>query len=62
MPLEKPAYRDNMEEILKFTDGKQTLRLSHVAKFTGMDRHTVKKKFPFKNGYISAAVLARELS
>ena len=62
MPREKEAYRDNLEQILNFTGGKQVLNITEVANFTGIGRHTVVKKYPFKKGSISAATLARELS
>ena len=63
MAREKAAYRDNLDSILSFTDGKHMLNVSGVAKYTGLTRATVKKMFPFKeSGHISAETLARELS
>ena len=54
------AYRDNLEQILKFTEGRQILSINDVRKFTGLvDIRTIKRHFPFIDGYISAATLAR---
>ena len=59
--MQHPAYRDNLEQILKFTGGKQVLTVSQVREFTGMvDSRTIRRHFPIMNGgYISAATLAR---
>lgn len=61
--MEHPAYRDNLEQILAFTGGRQLLNLSDIRKFTGMkDLRTIQRHFPLqKGGYISAATLARQL-
>ena len=61
--MEHPAYRDNLEQILAFTGGRQLLNLSDIRKFTGMkDLRTIQHHFPLqKGGYISAATLARQL-
>ena len=54
------AYRENLEQILQFTGGKNLLNISEVSRFTGIsDRRTVKRLFPFVNSRISAATLAR---
>lgn len=57
---EHPDYRNNLEQVLNFSQGRQMLNLTEVAEFTGI-RHnrTLHKHFPFVNGYISAATLAR---
>ena len=58
--MEHPAYRDNLEQILQFTGGRQLLSINDVRKFTGLvDIRTIKRRFPFIDGYISAATLAR---
>lgn len=58
--MENEYYRDNLEQILKFTGGKHLLNLQEVCYFTGIaDRRTIKKRYPFSDGYISAATLAR---
>ena len=49
MPLEKPSYRDNLERIKEFFPTKELLK-------------TVERLFNFKDGYISVAKLAREMS
>ena len=57
---ESYAYRENLEQILQFTGGKNLLNISEVSRFTGIsDRRTVKRLFPFVNSRISAATLAR---
>lgn len=59
--MEHPYYRDNLEQILSFTGGRQLLTITDVRKFTGLkDHRTIKKKFPyFVDNCISAATLAR---
>lgn len=61
--MEHPAYRDNLEQILAFTGGRQLLNLADIRKFTGMkDLRTIQRHFPLqKGGYISAATFARQL-
>lgn len=54
------AYRENLEQILQFTGGKNLLNISEVARFTGIaDRRVVKRIYPFVDNRISAATLAR---
>ena len=54
------AYRENLEQILQFTGGKNLLNISEVSKFTGIaDRRVVKRIYPFVDNRISAATLAR---
>ena len=63
MPREKEAYRDNLERIIAAYPGKEMLTVTDVINFTGINRKTVKKMFPFNRyGYISAATLARSMS
>ena len=52
-------YRNNLEQILNFTEGKQMLSIRDVQRFTGREYRTVKSMFPFRDNYISAATLAR---
>lgn len=53
--IEHPAYRDNLEQILKFTGGKQVLTVSQVREFTGMvDSRTIRRHFPIMKGATSA--------
>lgn len=55
------AYRDNLEQILAFTGGRQLLTVAEVRRFTGLkDSRTIKRRFPyFVDNCISAATLAR---
>ena len=55
------AYRENLEQILQFSGGKQLLSITEVGRFTGLvDQRAIKRRFPFfVNGKISAATLAR---
>ncbi len=59
MPRERRFYRENLEQILKFTEGRQLLSVNDVRQFTGIkDYRTIKRRFPFTGNYISAATLA----
>lgn len=62
MPKELESYRDTLEDVLEFFDGKRMLKIVEVVKYTGLNHKTVKKRYPFNDGYISAVVLSRELS
>ena len=54
------AYRENLEQILKFSEGRNLLGVSEVGRFTGLVyRRTITRRYPFVNGKISAATLAR---
>ena len=58
--IENQYYRDNLEQILKFSEGRNLLGVSEVGRFTGLvDRRTITRRYPFVNGKISAATLAR---
>lgn len=58
--MEHPDYRNNLEQILLFTGGKQLLSVSEVCQFTGIvDPRTARKHFPFVGRRISAATMAR---
>ena len=53
-------YRDNLERFREKTNGKELLNLRETAALLGLkDPRTVKKMFPFVNGYITIATLAR---
>jgi len=59
---EKDGYRENLEQILTFSNGNSMLSLKDVRAFTGIkDNRTLKKRYSFRDGYISASTLAREL-
>lgn len=63
MPRERTGYRENLQDILEFFDGKRLLTVGEVKTYTGLlDNRTLKKRFPFSNGYISAATLALHLA
>lgn len=63
MPRERPAYRDNLQDILEFSGGRRMLTLQEVRRYTGLaDNRTLKRHFPFQSGMISAPTLARCLS
>lgn len=57
--MEHIDYRNNLEQILEFTGGKQMLSMKDVQRFTGKEYRTIKRIFPFHENYISAATLAR---
>ena len=61
--MEHPAYRDNLEQILAFTGGRQLLNIKDVKAFTGIrDPRTVRKYYPMDaRGHISPPPLARPL-
>ena len=61
MPREKESYRDILESLLEFSQGRHLLKASEAASFLGLCRQTVVKKYSFKDGYITAETLAREL-
>lgn len=57
------AYRENLQDILEFSQGRRLLSLKEVKQYTGFkDDRSVKRRYPFKDGHISAATLARCLS
>lgn len=58
--MEHIDYRNNLEQVLKYSNGRQMLTIAEVRDFTGIQHYaTLHKRFPFVNGYISAATLAR---
>ena len=60
--MEHPAYRDNLEQILTFSHGRNLLNIKEVLAFTGLkDYRAIHQRFTFIDGYISAATLARQL-
>ena len=60
MSRESEFYRDNLEQVLEYSKGRQMLNIKETMEFTGIKSYaTVGKMFPFFNGYISAATLAR---
>ena len=54
------AYRENLEQILEFSGGRNLLSITEVGRFTVLvDQRAIKRRYPFVNGKISAATLAR---
>ena len=63
MPRERIGYRENLQDLLEFFDGRRLLSIADVKAYTGLaDDRTVKNRFPFTGRYISAATLALHLS
>ena len=63
MKLKDRLYRDNLERLLEKSQGKEILNLRETAEILGFrDTRTVKKHYPFVDGYISMATLARCLT
>ena len=63
MELKDKLYRDNLERLLEKSNGKEILNLRETAEILGFrDTRTVKKRYPFVDGYISLATLARCLT
>lgn len=61
--MENPYYRDNLEQILAFTGGRQLLKIRDVRAYTGIvDSRTIRRRYPIKeDGTITAATLARAM-
>ena len=57
----KNGYWDTLEYLIEALDNKKMLKIKEVADFLGIDYRTVKKRFSFKDGYISITTLAREM-
>ena len=47
MPKEKELFRDNLQILNEVFPDKFLLTSTDVEKFTGLERHTIKKKFKF---------------
>lgn len=62
MGREKEAYRDNVERLKEMFPSKELLNIKDVIAFTGASRKTVAKRYPFKDGWITIATLARAMS
>ena len=63
MSRERVGYRENLQDILEFSGGRRMLTVAEVRTYTGLkDYRTIKRRFPFKDHYISAATLAKCLS
>ena len=58
---EKVGYREALELLCNAFNDKKLLRPKEVADYFGINVKTAKKRFSFKDGYISIVVLAREM-
>lgn len=65
MPREKDGFREQLESIIAFYPNGECMNVSDVARYTGWNRGTVAKKYPFvgdaKGKYITRTQLAREM-
>ena len=59
--MERSDYRANLSMCLEAFDYRRLLTPTAVAQFLGISRQTAAKRYPFKDGYISVATLARQL-
>lgn len=56
-------YQENLSRLQEKSGGKEILNLRETADILGFkDTRTVKKKFPFVDGYITLATLAHYLT
>ena len=63
MDYKETLYRDNLNRLLEKAGGKEVLNLQETADILGFrGTRTVKKLYPFVDGYISLATLARCLT
>lgn len=62
MAREPQAYRVNLERIKAAYPDKEMLNVGEVKRFLGIDRDAVKRRFSFRENYISVATLAWEMS
>ena len=53
------GYREALEDILRFTDGKRLLTKTDVGRYLGIDPRTAEKRFGIGKGGIFATDLAR---
>ena len=58
--MQQSAYLENLKWLTERSNGKLLLNFRETAKLLDLkDSRAVKEKFPFVNGYISLATLAR---
>lgn len=63
MSRERAGFRENLQDILEFSGGRRLLTIAEVKAYTGLtDYRTIKRRFPFKDNYISAPTLALHLA
>ena len=57
---QETLYEDNLKRLWEKSNGKEILNMRETAQLLGLkDTRTVKRLYPFTNGYISLATLAR---
>ena len=57
--MKESLYQENLRRLMEKSGGKEMLNLRETADILGFkDTRTVKKKFPFVDGYITLATLA----
>ena len=61
MPRELPGFRDQLEDILSFSNGNRILTKEEVKIYTGKSRNWCEKYLAVGKGGITAHVLARKL-
>ena len=61
MPRELPGFRDQLEDILSFSNGNRILTKEEVQIYTGQRRNWCEKYLAVGKGGITAHVLARKL-
>ena len=63
MGLQDKLYEDNLNRLMEKAKGREILNLRETADILGVrDTRTVKRRYPFSEGYISLATLARCLT
>ena len=62
MAREMEGYRDQLEDILTFFDGRRLLTVTDVAKYLGRERRCVQARFGIGPDGITAVGLARKLT
>ena len=63
MSRERIGYRETLEDILSFSEGRRLLSQAEVRAYTGLkDNRSVRARYPIQKGYIAATTLAMCLS
>lgn len=62
MPREKELFRINLERLDRMFPDKELLTCADVCKYTGLERHTARRKFKFDGHYIAKSTLANQIS
>lgn len=62
MSREKQDYRDNLEELLRFTGGRHLMTAKEVGAYCGIDQRTAARRYSIPKTGISVPTLARMMS